>query len=87
MPEAVFILLLPPSFDELERRLRSRGTDSAEKIAGRLERAKKDLEYADRYDYIVINDSVDIAANEIRSIMVAEKCRTRDRIGLIKAKK
>lgn len=69
MPEAVTIFLIPPSLEELERRLRSRGTDADEKILKRLIRAKDELSEKGSYDYIVVNDSVEKAAAEIISIM------------------
>ncbi len=69
MPEAVTIFIVPPSLSELERRLRQRGTDSEEKMLRRLERAKSEMAEKDRYDYIVVNDSVDKAAREIIEIM------------------
>ncbi len=84
MPEAVAILVVPPDFDTLERRLRERGTDSESVILSRLETAKRDYQYAEVYDYIVVNDEVDHAAGEISAIMVAEKCRTKHRISIVK---
>ena len=73
MPEAVSIFIMPPSVEELERRLRSRGTDSEEKILKRLETAKGEMKLAGEYDYIVINDSVDRASTELWSIMTVSK--------------
>jgi guanylate kinase len=69
MPEAVSIFIAPPNFDELERRLRGRGTESEDKIRERLATAKKELEAAAIYDYTVVNDQVDDAVKELRSIM------------------
>lgn len=69
MPEAVTIFLIPPCLEELERRLRSRGTDSDEKIIKRLSRAKAELSEKDSYDHIIVNDSVEKAAAEILTIM------------------
>ena len=83
MPEAISIFVVPPSFAELERRLRGRSTDTEEKILGRLERAKKEMRSAIEYDYIVVNDTVEQAVAEILSILTAEKCRTADRKNLI----
>ena len=73
MPEAVSVFIVPPSLEELERRLRGRGTDSDETIAKRLETAKIELQTADDYDYVVVNDEVDRTAGEILSIMDKEK--------------
>ena len=75
---------MEPSWEELERRLKARGTDSPEKIQERLLRAKVELESADSYDYFVINDTVESAVKELRAIMLAEHCRPADRIGMLR---
>lgn len=75
MPDAIMIFLIPPSLDELKRRLESRGTETEETIKGRLARAREEYAEADFYDYIVVNDDIDSAANELLSILTAEKCR------------
>jgi len=75
MPEAVKIFILPPSMQELEKRLRGRGTDSERKIEARLFRAKEEYEMATFYDYIIVNDDVDVAAKELSAIITAENCR------------
>ncbi len=72
MPEAVTIFIVPPSLNELERRLWQRGTDPEEKILKRMERAKAEMAEKDRYDYIIVNDCVDKAAREIINIMSRE---------------
>ena len=79
-PNVVRIFIAPPSWEELERRLTARGTDSPEKVQKRLLRAKVELENAGHYDYFVINDTVDNAVAELRAIMLAEHCRPADRI-------
>ena len=79
-PDVVRIFIAPPSWEELERRLTARGTDSPEKVQKRLLRAKVELENAGHYDYFVINDTVDNAVAELRAIMLAEHCRPADRI-------
>jgi guanylate kinase len=84
-PETVRIFVAPPSWTELERRLNQRGTDSPEKIHQRLQRAKEEMESASFYDYIVINDSVEKAVDELDAIMTAEHCRVQDRLKTIKA--
>ena len=71
-PDATGILILPPSEEELERRLRGRGTDSEEVIRLRLENAKKEMEFAKtkgKYEYTIINDDLERAANELRAIL------------------
>jgi guanylate kinase len=72
--DSVLCFILPPSIAELERRLRQRATDSEETIKSRLAVAHKELfHYAD-YDYLVVNDKVDKAYDELRSIYVAARC-------------
>lgn len=78
-PEAVFIFVMPPSLEELSNRLRGRNTDSEEAIQGRLKRAKEEMNHMDCYDYIVVNDMVENAVREIRSILVSEGCRVHKR--------
>lgn len=73
-PEAVFVFVLPPSLEELENRLRGRGTETDEVIAKRLERAKAEFKYIPKYNYILINDTVESAVNRLESIITAEKC-------------
>ncbi|MBE6713678.1 MAG: guanylate kinase [Ruminococcaceae bacterium] len=76
-PEAVLIMLIPPSLSELESRLRQRGTESEEVIAKRLKRAAEEIEFAEKYDYIVVNETgkIEECAERIRSIISAEKNR------------
>lgn len=74
-PEAVLIFLAPPSFEELERRLRARQTESEDVAQRRLEVAKKELELKHRYDHIVVNDDIDGAARRIEMIIDREKAR------------
>jgi len=83
MPEVVRIYLAPPSWEELERRLRARGTDSEETIQKRLNRAKEEYKLAHTYDYFVINDTVEHAMEELDSIMTAAHCRPEDRMHLL----
>ena len=80
MPEVVRIFIAPPSWAELERRLTERGTDTPEKIRGRLARAREDADLAANYDYLVINDTVDHAMRELDAIMTAEHCKPADRM-------
>lgn len=79
MPGAVTVFCIPPSFAELERRLRGRGTDSEEKIRGRLQTAVGEIGCACEYDFIIINDDPDLAARELDAIITAEKCRSANR--------
>lgn len=71
-PDAVLIFIAPPSVEELERRLRSRGDTSDQQIALRLERAKWELEQSKKYDYVVVNRQVEACAGEILNI-IAQK--------------
>lgn len=75
IPEAVMVFLVPPSLEELERRLRSRSTDSDETIAKRLKNAKRELEQIPYYEYIVKNDLVENAVEKLRAIVNAEHSR------------
>jgi guanylate kinase len=86
-PDTPLIFIIPPSFDELSRRLHGRHTDSEEVIQRRLDRAREELKEAARYDYLVVNDSVTQAAQEVLAILRAEGCRTSKRIHLIKEDK
>ena len=76
-PDAVFIFIMPPSFEELSRRLHSRNTDSEEVIEGRLQKAREECKEIPGYDFLVVNDKVSAAAAQIISILVAEGCRTK----------
>ena len=73
--DTVRIFIAPPDWDELERRLTKRGTDSPEKIQQRLLRAKVEMKTAADYDYFVINDTVENAVAELKAIMLAEHCK------------
>lgn len=75
MPDAVMIFIIPPSMAELEKRLRGRGTDSERKIEARLIRAREEYEAADFYDYIIVNDDAEKAAEEFSSVITAEYCK------------
>ena len=79
-PETVRIFIAPPSWAELERRLTARGTDDVDKVQKRLLRAKVELKMADRYDYFVINDTVESAVFQLKSILCAEHCKSVDLI-------
>jgi guanylate kinase len=78
-PEAVTIMLLPPSMDELARRLRGRGTETEPEIAGRLETAKAEIAASPEYDYLVVNDRLSRAVEVVRSIILARRAR-RERV-------
>jgi guanylate kinase len=85
-PDAVLIFILPPSMEELERRLRDRKTDSDETIRKRMLAARSEIERGvASYDYIVVNEDIERAFQELRSVVVAERCR-RGRVDLSKLK-
>ena len=75
VPEAIKIFIIPPSLQVLEQRLRGRGTETEEQIQRRLARARGEYREADFYDYVVINDNLETAANELNAIITAELCR------------
>jgi len=75
LPESVAIFILPPSREELERRLRSRGQDSDDEISRRLARAQSEIEaFGKFYDYCVVNDDVERAGREVEAILTAIRC-------------
>ena len=82
-PEAIGVFLCPPSLEELEKRLRYRGTDSEEKIMKRILTARDEYKKIKNYNYIVINEDADIAAEELNAIITAGRCRTNNRINKI----
>jgi guanylate kinase len=69
MPECVTIFIMPPSVEELERRLRNRRTDSDEVIARRLRDALSDMSHWDEFDYVIINDDLDEAVADIEAVL------------------
>lgn len=75
-PDAVFIFIAPPSIAELERRLHKRGTEKEDVIKERVAQAERELSYAPKYDYIVVNDALEDAVDDFKAIIRAEKCRT-----------
>lgn len=83
-PEARLIFIIPPSFADLELRLRSRGSENAETIQKRLAKAREEYASAEQYDYIVVNDHVEGAAEELRSIIQAARCAADRRINLLR---
>jgi guanylate kinase len=76
-PEGVFIFILPPSFAQLEARLRARGTDRPEEIARRLARARTEMAAYPEYEYVVVNDDVERAVEVLCAIITAERSKSR----------
>lgn len=83
-PEAISIFIMPPSFETLAKRLSSRGTESAEQIKGRLKAALDEIKQADIYDYIVVNDVLCEAVEDVISIIVSNRSKKERQINLIK---
>lgn len=74
---AIFIMIVPPSLGVLEHRLRARGTEDPERLARRLDTARRELAELDRFDYRVVNDDLAVATRQLRAIISAERCRIR----------
>ncbi|MEP7222145.1 MAG: guanylate kinase [Novosphingobium sp.] len=81
--DVVRVFILPPSLEELQRRLTGRGTDSAEVIASRMERARAEISHWDGYDYVVVNDDVAACFAKVQQILAAERMRRARQTGLI----
>ena len=75
MPDSVSIFILPPSREELERRLRTRAADSAVTIARRLAESREEIAHVDDFDYLVVNDEFADALNDLRSIVTTRRLR------------
>ena len=75
MPEAVTVFILPPSIEELEKRLSNRGQDSAEIIARRMRDAQSEMSHYGEFDYLIVNDNFDNALQELRAVVVARRHR------------
>ena len=82
LEDVVSIFVLPPSIEELERRLYSRAQDTEEVVKGRMARAHDEISHWAEYDYIIINEKVDISISTADSILTAERARRRRQIGL-----
>ena len=81
--DVVRVFLLPPSIGELEHRLSSRGTDSADVIAGRMARARSEISHWDGYDYVVVNNDIETCFEQVRTILHAERLRRARQTGLV----
>ena len=80
--DLVSIFVLPPSHDELERRLKSRAQDSAEVVAKRMAEAASEISHWPEYDYVVLNDDIDRAHDKVRAILEAERARRTRLVGV-----
>ena len=81
--DVVCVFILPPSLEELRRRLEGRGTDSEAVISARMARAQAEISHWDAYDYVVVNDDVDTCFGKVREILAAERMRRKRQTGLI----
>ena len=74
-PEACLVFILPPSWEVLEERLRGRGTESEETIKARSDQARTELTFAENYDYLIVNDKLDEAVDDLLAVLRSEKLR------------
>lgn len=81
--DVVSLFLLPPAIADLEKRLRSRGTDSEEVVTSRMARAHHEISHWDAYDYVVINDDIEACYAQVKSILQAERLRRERQTGLV----
>jgi guanylate kinase len=80
VPDAVLILLVPPSMAELERRLRTRATEDEDKLARRLARAEEEIAEAERFDHVIVNDDVERASSQVAAIIEASRSHPRPEV-------
>jgi guanylate kinase len=78
IPDALAVFIVPPSRQSVEQRLRARGQDSEEAIGRRLEKARQEMSCWTQYDFVVVNDDLDRASDDLRSIVLASRCRRND---------
>jgi guanylate kinase len=76
MPQACFIFVLPPDVETLKKRLRRRATEAEPEMQTRLERAAREMAEAPWYDYLIVNDDLDRATEELAAVIMANRCRT-----------
>ena len=81
--DVVRVFLLPPSIDELRRRLTGRGTDPADVIQARMDRARAEISHWDGYDYVVVNDDIEACFAKVCEILAAERMKRARQTGLI----
>lgn len=81
VPDAVMIFLMPPSAEELERRLRGRGSDTEAQISLRLKHARHEMELFEAYDYLIINDDLERAYRQLESVVLAARAQRERMVG------
>lgn len=74
-PEACLVFILPPSWEVLEKRLRDRGTETEDKIIERTNQARREVKFAEGYDYLIVNDELSAAVDDLLAVLRAEKLR------------
>lgn len=77
-PEGVFVFILPPSVSELKKRLLKRGTEEISVIEKRVSEAVGEIKYAEKYDYVIVNDDLSKAVDDFKTVISAEKIRTKN---------
>jgi len=77
MPDGVFIFIMPPALEELEKRILKRGTESEESLRLRMRKAQEELKASSFYEYVIVNDDLEIAAQKLQSIVLAERCKVK----------
>lgn len=82
-PETLLLFVTPPTAEELERRLRGRGTETEEVIRDRLKRAVTEAEYMDQYDYLLVNDDLDTCVEEMHKLIQSQHARTSENLSFI----
>jgi guanylate kinase len=83
-PQGVFVYIAPPSLEELANRIHKRGTDTLEVIKNRLSCANNELSYVHNYNYVVVNDEVQVATKKVAAIITAEKCQVVRNCNIVK---
>lgn len=79
-PEGVFIFVAAPSFEELRRRLKIRGTEDPEEVEARLREAREELRHLEAYQYVIVNEELSAAVEDLKAILRAEQCRLSRRL-------
>lgn len=82
-PEAVFVFILPPSIEELRRRLEKRGSETGEVIQRRVQEAAREIETAVNYDYLVVNRTLEDAVDDLKAVIRGEKHRSKRTVAVI----
>lgn len=80
---AVSVFLLPPSISALEARLKTRGQDSAEVVAGRMAKSRDEISHWEEYDYVLVNDNLDVCEEQLHTVLAAERLRKSRQTGLL----